>query len=360
MGRKPTSVQIGLLIFFFWTLVGLYFATQARYNPAFSPQMAWSEALSVNFVYYYLWGLFTPIVLTVGERYRFETGRWWRSFSAHVLASAVLTSLQIVIAESVLSFLPAQRPADDLAHRISFAFGVNFQSSLPTYWLILFVYLALDYYVKFRDRELRTSQLEGQLSRSQLQALRMQLQPHFLFNTLNSISSLMYSDVEAADSMLSQLSEFLRLTLDRNLEQEISLAEELLFVRRYLEIEKVRFEDRLTVKFDVDAEAGSAAFPTMALQPLIENAIHHGIAPRPGGGSIEIVARRKDEELHVAVRDDGAGVVDVPRERVGLANTRARLEQLYGADHRFSLGPCANGGVIVDIVIPFRIAEVPA
>src|SRR5438034_11630648 len=129
---------------------------------------------------------------------------------------------------------------------VRFSYAANFQSSLPTYWLILFPYLAFYYYVKYRDRELRGAQLTAELSRAQLQALKMQLKPHFLFNTLNSISALMYTDVEAADSMIAHLSDFLRLTLDRELDQEIPLSDELEFVRRYLEIEKIRFEDRLT------------------------------------------------------------------------------------------------------------------
>src|SRR5207302_7009493 len=138
---------------------------------------------------------------------------------------------------------------------------VNFQSSLPTYWMILFAYFAFDYYVKYRDRELRGAQLAAELSRAQLQALKMQLKPHFLFNTLNSISSLMYSDVEMADTMLARLAEFLRLTLERDLDQEVTLEEELEFVRRYLEIEKVRFEERPTVSLHVPEDLARARVP---------------------------------------------------------------------------------------------------
>src|SRR5439155_18642956 len=159
---------------------------------------------------------------------------------------------QIVVAESFLAALGLALRRGGIGERIAFAFGVNFHSSLPTYWLILFVYYAVDYYAKYRDRELRASQLQAQLSQASLQALKMQLNPHFLFNTLNSISSLMYTDVESADSMLARLSEFLRMTLDRDLANEIPLEQELEFIRRYLEIEKIRFEDRLQVRIDVD------------------------------------------------------------------------------------------------------------
>jgi LytS/YehU family sensor histidine kinase len=186
----------------------------------------------------------------------------------------------------------------------------------------------------------------------------MQLKPHFLFNTLNSISSLMYSDVEAADAMLARLSEFLRLTLDRDLDQEVTLSEELEFVRRYLEIEKIRFEDRLTVSVDVGHDVSEARVPSLALQPLIENAIHHGIASRPKGGSIAIKARRDNGTLHISVADDGvASCGDHPVERIGLANTRKRLEQLYGTEQRFTFGASPGGGFVVELAIPFQIAR---
>ncbi|MEA2336973.1 MAG: two-component system, LytTR family, sensor kinase [Thermoanaerobaculia bacterium] len=211
--------------------------------------------------------------------------------------------------------------------------------------------------MKYRDRELRGAQLAAELSRAQLQALKMQLKPHFLFNTLNSISSLMYSDVEMADTMLARLSDFLRLTLDRELDQEVTLSEELEFIRRYLEIEKIRFEDRLTVSVDVGADIGEARVPTLALQPLIENAIHHGIASRPEGGSIAIAARRDAGSLHISVTDDGVGCGSEerhPQERIGLANTRARLERLYGTAQRFTFADSPAGGFVVEMVIPFH------
>jgi len=293
-------------------------------------------------------------VVRMARRFRFESGRWAAALFAHIIASAVLTSAQILLGETIITLL-GLRPMLDFWRKVDYSFVANFQSSLPTYWLILFAWLAFDYYVQYRDRELRGVQLAAELSRAQLQALKMQLKPHFLFNTLNSISSLMYSDVEAADAMLARLSEFLRLTLDRELDQEVTLQEELEFVRRYLEIEKIRFENRLTVSVDVANDIGDARVPTLALQPLIENAIHHGIASRPDGGSIAIRARRDDATLRISVADDGITPCgEHPRERIGLANTRARLEQLYGAAQRFTFGASPGGGFIVEMVIPFH------
>ena len=337
---------LALLLFFGWTLIALYFAVQAYFNPAATPRIPWSYALLVNFTYYYLWGLGTPLVVWLGRRFPFHAGRWVRALAVHVVASAVLTAAQILAAEAILSSTGLRESTGNLS-KLTFAFAVNFQSSLPTYWLILFAWYAVDYYS-------RAAQLEGRLSQAQLQALRMQLNPHFLFNTLNSVSSLMYTDVDAADAMLARLSELLRLTVDRDLQQEIPLAEELELVRRYLDIEQIRFEERLRVTIDVDPEAMQAVVPSLALQPLIENAIHHGIAPRREGGSIEIRAARDDGRLCLSVADDGIGARQQPRERVGLANTRARLEQLYGAAQHLTLTDVAPQGFRVDIVIPYR------
>ncbi len=349
-----SRARIALFVFVAGTVTGIYFALQAHWNPAFSPRITWSRAFGVNLTYYYLWALTTPVVVTIARRLRFDSARWGRALAAHVVASAVLTVAQIIAGEAILALL-GLRPAAPFGENVRASFNANFQSSLPTYWMILFAWLAFDFYVKSRDRELRSAQLAGELSRAQLQALRMQLKPHFLFNTLNSISSLMYSDVEAADAMLARLSEFLRLTLDRELEQEVTLTEELEYVRRYLEIEKIRFEERLSVRVDVGLDAGEARVPSLALQPLVENAIHHGIAARPGGGTIAIHARRENGTLRISVTDDGVGSGDEhPPERIGLANTRARLEKLYGAEQQFIFRASPAGGCVVELSIPYH------
>src|SRR6185295_17977624 len=349
--------RIGMLIFGAATLVGLYFALQAVTNPDVRPPLRWSQALGINLTFYYLWALTTPLVVVMARRFRFESGRWLISLAAHLGISMLATAVEIAIGEGILTLLSIRAP--DLAGNVRTSFIVNFQTSLPTYWLILFVYLTFDYYAKYRDREVRAAQLAAQLSHAQLQALKMQLKPHFLFNTLNSISSLMYREVDAADAMLARLSEFLRLTLDRDLDHEVSLEEELRYVLSYLEIEKIRFEDRLRITVEVEAGSERGLVPTLALQPLVENAIRHGIAPRARGGSIAIRARRSDENLHLTVSDDGIGqATEGVREHVGLANTRARLQHLYGDGHRFSFSDCDGGGFVVDIVIPFRTGAV--
>jgi two-component system LytT family sensor kinase len=336
--------RVLLLAILAWTLVALYFATQAYLNPAFMARPPWRYVLTVNFTYYYLWGLATPVVMWLARRVPLRNVR---AFGVHALASIFLTAVQLLIAETILWRVGAGRFREGaFAASLKTALSANFHGSLPTYWLILAVYLAWTY-------ARNASRLETQLATAQLDALKMQLNPHFLFNTLNSVSSLMYDDVDAADAMLARLSDFLRMTLERPIAPRIPLHQELDFVQRYLEIERVRFEERLRVTIDVERSAEEVLVPALILQPLVENAIHHGISKRSGGGSILIRARREEHWLHLLVRDDGdmddrAGVV---RERVGLSNTRARLQALYGEGYRLEYGPKENG-FAVEIAIP--------
>jgi sensor histidine kinase YesM len=213
--------------------------------------------------------------------------------------------------------------------------------------------LALSYSAAARARE----RLQVQLDQAQLQALKLQLQPHFLFNTLNTITALVHRDPEAAERMISGLSELLRFSLGPAGDQEVPLARELEMLRHYLDIQQVRFQDRLSVGFEVEADVQQAVVPSMLLQPLVENAIQHGIAPRAAGGRIVIAARRRQERLVLEVLDDGVGGSrGVPlREGVGLGNARARLRSLYGAAHVFSAAPRPEGGFCVYIELPFRL-----
>jgi two-component system, LytTR family, sensor kinase len=333
--------RVLLIAILAWTLIALYFATQAYLNPAFKSRPPWKDVLAVNFTYYYLWGLATPAVAWLARRFPLRS---IAAVTVHALASVVLTLLQLLLAEAILwNFTSAFFRRESFAASLKMALTANFHGSLPTYWLILAAYLAWTY-------ARNASRLETQLAHAQLDALKMQLNPHFLFNTLNSVSSLMYVDVDAADAMLARLSEFLRLTLDRPIAPKIALHQELDFVQRYLEIERIRFEERLRVTVDVERSAEDVLVPALILQPLVENAIHHGISKRTGGGSIVIRARREERWLHLVVRDDGEAPGTI-RERVGLGNTRARLQALYGDQHRLEYGP-KDKGFTVEIAIP--------
>jgi two-component sensor histidine kinase len=199
-------------------------------------------------------------------------------------------------------------------------------------------------------------QLEARLARAQLQSLRLQLHPHFLFNTLNTINALIGTDRHAAERVVSGLSELLRMSLSSASEQEVSLAKELELLAHYIEIQQIRFQDRLTVTFRIDPDARYALVPNLVLQPLVENAIRHGIAPRAAPGHVTVSALRRDGRLELNVIDDGVG--ENPRldhrDGVGLGNTRARLLSLYGDDHRFEAGGVSSGGFAVRIEIPYR------
>ncbi len=198
----------------------------------------------------------------------------------------------------------------------------------------------------------RNAQLEGQLAKAQLQALQMQLHPHFLFNTLNSISALVRNDPEIADEMIQRLGDFLRITLEHASVTDLTLSEELEFVTCYLQIEEVRFSDRLKTSLDIAPDARNVRVPKLILQPLVENAIRHGIANRPSAGRIDITARRVDGHLRIVVRDDGPGMPGSPKTGIGLGNTQERLKQLYGNAHRLALENSPDGGLAVTLELP--------
>ena len=223
------------------------------------------------------------------------------------------------------------------------------------YWVVVAVTCAFDYYRKYREREVRAIELEKLLAQAKLQALRMQLNPHFLFNSLHSISALMHKNVDAADRMISRLGELLRAALDNTETQEVSLGQELQFLRGYLELEQIRFGSRLEVEIRAGPEALEARVPNLILQPLVENAIRHGIEPHARPGRIRLLARRQADELTLEVHDNGGGLgSQAPADGVGLSNTRARLRSLYGEAHVFELCNPPEGGLLVRLTIPFR------
>ncbi|HEX8146731.1 MAG TPA: histidine kinase, partial [Pyrinomonadaceae bacterium] len=235
----------------------------------------------------------------------------------------------------------------------------NLPMKVSIYWLVLIAINAIDYYHSFLIAEVKASELRVQLAQAQLRALKMQLHPHFLFNTLNSISALLHRDAEAADQMVARLGDFLRLTLENSGDQEVTLEQEIAFLRCYLEIEIIR-HDRLSVETDIEPQTLAALVPNLILQPLVENAIRHGVSPCESPGTISISAYRAGRMLHVEVSDDGPGLQSGWRIEesggIGLGNTVERLRRLYGPDHRFELRNVvgAGSGVTASVVIPFR------
>ena len=349
-------IRAATVVFVLSTVAGLYFASQLHLAYPEPFRRPWREAVEINLIHYWIWGLLAPLVLLAARRFTFSRSSWVAVLPVHVGLGVLLTTVQIVAAQWVLMafgispYSAASAPLDALTK----ALRVNFHSSFPTYWLVLAVVHAIDYYAKYRDREVRASQLEARLAEARLAALKRQMNPHFLFNTLNSISSLMYGDPEAADAMLARLSELLRLALDADGEQEVPLARELAMLSRYLEIEKIRFEDRLRVEIDVAPALLEARVPVLSLQPLAENAIRHGISRLPEGGTLRIRGAREDGHLRLVIEDDGPGLAPGAGDGIGLANLRARLAELYGSQQRLEIAGRSGGGTTVEVRIPWR------
>lgn len=342
-----------LLGFGFWTLLGLSFASQFYISSAKAElEVSWTQAVNYSLADWYVFALLSIPVIHLARRFRFAGGTWARSLVAHAVAS-ICFSLAYMIIRAWVGQWQSQAAFNDVFKPLLVK---TWHFNLLIYWVIVAVSHAFDYYRKYRERELRASELEKRLVQAKLQALQMQLNPHFLFNTLHSISSLMHKDVEAADRMIARLSDLLRAALEGAETQEVTLRQELELLQLYLSIEQIRFGSRLTVKMNIAPDTLQAQVPNLILQPLVENAIRHGIEPRARPGCIELLAHRQDGTLALVVSDDGGGLGEngTIKEGVGLSNTRARLRELYGATHRFELVRGQSGGVRVELSIPFR------
>ncbi|MDQ3282130.1 MAG: histidine kinase [Acidobacteriota bacterium] len=340
-----------MAIFLVATMAGLYFATQSGWAWPTSVRRPWPEAVLVNLIHYWTWMFAVPLIVALARRYRVGA----RPMIVHIFAGALLTVAQIATASCILMLIGFRHPDAALPY-VAWAIRANFHSSYPTYWLILLAFYAWDYLRESRAQAVRAAEIAERAARAELDALRAQLDPHFLFNTLNSISSLMYTDIDAADRMMTRLGELLRIAMERNAEQEVPLREELAIASRYVEIEKIRFEERLTVDFDIAPDALDVRVPPLLLQPLVENAIRHGISKRPDGGRLAVRARLENGTLNIRVTDDGISIL-ADRERVGLGNTRARLRTLYGDAASLRLARADDHGTVAEIILPQRRAR---
>lgn len=360
-GRKSVWIiwlaSYGVWIFIaFMTGFSMY-----RFNRIFwKPSASFWEELRIPLINDLIFATFTPIVLQISSRYPIERSHWrWRSL-LYCGGAIVFTSAHALVRMLVY-------PVNDYMTNHAFPIGWSLFGRLLLYNLpddCFAVYLpvvaiahALWYYQEFRERELRASQLETRLAQAQLKALKSQLQPHFLFNTLHSISTLMLTNVQAADTMLVRLSDLLRMSLENNTVQETTLNREMQFVNGYLEIEKMRFGDRLQIRCDVNPDTLDVRLPHLLLQPLVENAIRHGASRRAEGGEVWITAMRQDDDLHIEVGDNGPGF-SPNREwnakyGLGLNATRERLRVFYGDRQRLDIHSTPGRGTTVTIQIPF-------
>ena len=337
-----------------WTFLAALFVPQTYFLNLQAPApLTWWQAVSATLILFYLWAALTPAVLWLGRRFPVERGHLVRNLSVHFFAGFFFTAVHLVslgyVNSLVLRGADTYRPPAPI---VGLLLGIG-ATDVMIYWGVVSVSQAVTYFRRYQDREFR-------LVQAQLQSLRTQLHPHFLFNTLNAIAELVYEDAGRAERTVTQLSDLLRLALRRGQRQEVTLKEEVDFLRNYVEIQQTLLQDRLKVRWRVADETLDACVPNMILQPLVENAIRHGIAPRAAGGTIEIEARREGGRLRLRVEDDGLGLGAGARPAgvnggVGLANTRARLRHLYGDAHEFELaGPPGGRGLAVSLSIPFR------
>ena len=371
--RRPWAIWA--LSFGVWTLVALAASGESyEYWLSRGYPMTFVTIFGSELSQLLTYAPLTPLVFALAMRFSFKRGNWARRSLLHLTFAIVFSAAHVLLrgATPFAAWDPKVRGFvsgiwNSQAHILEFQWHIFqnlFLSNVveditAAYVPIVLVAYALSYYRKFRDRELHSAKLEMQLAKSHLQTLKSHLQPHFLFNTMHSISALMLTDVGAADRMMMRLSDLLRMSLENSGVQITSLNRELEFVASYLEIEKVRFGERLSVVLDIPADTLDALIPSLLLQPLVENAIRHGISRLSSGGKVWITANRDGRDLCLGVRDNGPGLVQAvdgpPRTGFGLRTTRERLQTLYGTEQSFEIHNASGGGVEACVRIPFQI-----
>ncbi len=362
---KPLPRLWPLLI---WVAIAAAFTTSVAGSNAIK---AHQEPLGLTFWYsgaeWFVYGALAPFVMAFSRRLSFARNALPRTIVlllAGWLVFHLATWVMFGTVEWIFHIGAADRAWPTYSRLLILYFTKRAAFTLLVYaGIVVVAHLgALSRMV--RERETRAAQLEAALAKARLEVLKGQLQPHFLFNALNTVSSLIHSEPEKAEAVLARIGDLLRMTLQEGSNAAIPLRREVAFLERYLDIQQMRFADRLRVVLDVPANVGEALVPTLLLQPLAENAIHHGIEPRPAGGTLRLSAARSGNELCVELHDNGVGISTDGRNGhgtaghgVGLANTRQRLEELYGARHHFSVAPDPAGGTVVTIRIPWQVED---
>lgn len=359
--RAPFTRTELALIFGFWTLIAVLSSAnsiiQLKPHVSFSP-------LVLDFATAYMWALLTPPIFRLASLYPIERSGWQSRVMTLVIGLAVAIFMDVLTnyLRYKLYHWPTKLPPQIAA--IERLRSLWFMNDFIVYALVLFAGYARNYFLNYRVRreeavnlKAQAAQLQAQLADARLAALRTQLNPHFLFNTLNAISALVERDPRGVRRMIARLSELLRTSLDEADEPEVPLSRELTFIDRYLEVMQIRFQGRLHVRMHADPEASAALVPNLILQPLVENAVKHGVSKMVGAGRIEIRARREGERVVLTVQDNGPGPANgrpPSSEGVGLRNTRARLAQLYGAEQSLALRVAPDGGFIAEVSLPYH------
>lgn len=346
MTSRARVAAVAVAVIAGWAALALLFAaTNSLTYLATGRPALWGLTIRMALADWMVWAALTFPLLWLARRFPLTTGRWRPHLPLHIVIAVAIAIGKVAV--------------DRWIRRSLFGFPVSYFliSSLAPHFVIYWIIVAgahgLTYYTRSREGEVQASQLEARLAEARLQLLQMQLQPHFLFNTLHAISELVHEDPEAADRMIGALSALLREALDVGSVRQVPLDRELELVGRYLDIQTARFGERLTVQVDVEPRARGCLVPSLILQPLVENAITHGLGPRAAAGRIAIVASRSDDHLRVEVSDNGAGIalLEDLREGVGLGNTRARLQELYGSRASLEVER-QSPGLMVRMIIP--------
>jgi two-component system, LytTR family, sensor kinase len=362
-------LRLYLTLFLAWTSVGLFFLSQdvaRRYF--FGDAQPWREA-TYWMVRVYVSAAFTPFILWLGRRWPIERPKRFVRSVEHLLAGGGFAVVEVAVETAVLlrvGDLAALSLFGSYRRSVAILLIFGFHANLISYWVVLGIQSGFRYYWKYQEREqhalrleLHASELKAQLADAHVSALKMQLQPHFLFNTLNAIMVLVRQQRgREAEETLARFSDLLRAVLSDMDAQEVALSRELEYLRLYLSIEQVRFSDRLQVEIEANPEILDAAVPHMGLQPIVENAVRHGIAKSAAAGFIRIGASRVNDQLEITVTDNGSGIPASGAEHkgIGLSNTRARLRQLYGDTATLTIVPGERGGTTVVMSIPFHPA----
>lgn len=352
-----------VVLVFFWLVIGvlsalhwqLFFTGQDPYD--------WWELYRIKVALWYVWGLLTPLILWLGWKFPMGQGKSLKHTAILLPISLVLTSVYLAIYSALLMINVPDAPGLFQSPPAMFMWVVGAHSTwyFLAFWATIGVEHAVSYYRRFHERQILTSRLEAQLAEAQLDSLRSQLQPHFLFNTLHSIMALVnQSDTKAAKEMLAGLSDLLRHALEHVRRHEVPLREELDILRRYIAIESVRFSDRLTVGWEIDDTAEAAYVPSFILQPLAENAIRHGIEKQSGPGVLAVRCWRDNGRLLLSFTDNGAGLPatgdDAVRDGHGLGDMRARLDVLYPSNYSLHITGADTGGTVVRLSLPYNEA----
>ncbi len=329
-----------LLIFGVWTLIGLSFAGQFFIaSSQLGRPVSWQIALSHSLADWYVIAVLSILPFALSRQYRLDGPQWWPRFFLHLVASGLFSVLFVLVRSVVAVWqLPPGSASPDFLAMAQTLLVKTWHFNMLIYWVILSVAHALAFYRGYQEREARTAELERSLVEARLQALQMQLNPHFLFNTLHAISALMHENVDDADRMIARLSELLRHALESTDQHEVTLETELSFLERYLYIEQTRFGERLEIQWAIDPATRTLMVPNLILQPLVENAVQHGIEPYSAPGTVAIRSRIESDRLVLEVSNFGSAQEPVEiHDGVGLSNTRSRLEQLYGHEQSFTL-----------------------